>query len=100
MILPNPITISLPSITKEDGTVRNFGPITITELDVTIIDNIKRKRAMVQIKPIPHHLILWENEAYDEAGDYTQSQVENRIMELLGDNPKSVLESLFYPTKR
>jgi hypothetical protein len=100
MILSEPITISLPSITEPNGTVKNFRPITIHEFDVTIIDNIKKKRVVVEIKPIPSYLVLWENEAYDLAGDYTQSQVENRIMELLGDDPKSVLESLFYPIKR
>jgi hypothetical protein len=39
-------------------------------------------------------LTLWENESYDVAGDYTQAQVEARILELLGDDPKSVLETL------
>lgn len=97
MKLANPITITPPSFTRSNGEVRTFNPITLTELDVTIIDNAKRKSVVAQIRPVPRPLVLWEKEAYDVAGDYTQSQVEARITELLGNDPKSVLESLFLP---
>lgn len=97
MILSNPITITPPAITKADGTVKTFNPITITELDVTIIDNAKRKSVVAQIRPVPRPLVLWEKAAYDAAGDYTQAQVEARVTELLGSDPKAVLEGLFLP---
>jgi hypothetical protein len=100
MILSNPITITPPAITKADGTVKTFNPITLTELDVTIIDNAKRKSVMAQLRPVPRPILLWEKAAYDAAGDYTQAQVEARITELLGDDPKSVLEGLFLPPVR
>lgn len=95
MILSSPITITPPAITKADGTVKTFNPITLTDLDVTIIDNSKRKSVVAQIRPVPRPLVLWEKAAYDLAGDYTQAQVEARVTELLGSDPKSVLEGLF-----
>ncbi len=33
----------------------------------------------------PRHILLWADEAYDAAGDYTQAQVEARVLEVLGD---------------
>ena len=97
MILNNPITITPPAITKTDGSVKTFNPVTLNELDLTIIDNAKRKSVMVQIRPVPRPLVLWEKEAYDAVGDYTQVQVESRVTELLGQDPKRVLEGLFLP---
>jgi hypothetical protein len=100
MNLPNPITITPPPITKADGTVKTFNPITLNELDVTIIDNNKRKSVVAQIRPVPRPLTLWSGADYDAAGDYTQAQVEARITELLGNDPKTVLEGLFVPPVR
>lgn len=97
MNLSNPIIITPPAITKADGTVKTFNPVTLNELDVTIIDNSKRKSVVVQIRPVPRPLVLWSGNDYDSAGDYTQAQVEARINELLGNDPKVVLEGLFLP---
>jgi hypothetical protein len=97
MNLPNPITIQPPTITRANGEVRVQKPITITELDVTIIDNAKRKSVVAQIRPVPRPLVLWTGDAYDAAGDYTQAMVEARVTELLGGDPKAVLEGLFLP---
>jgi len=95
MNLTNPITITPPSITKKDGTVKNFDPIVLNDLDVTILDNSKRKAVIAQIHPCRQPLILWQNESYTNIGDYTQAQAEARILELLGDNPSVVLQNLF-----
>lgn len=95
MNLANPITITPPSLTRKDGTVRTFNPITLNELDVTIVDNAKRKIVSVQIRPFPRMLVLWTGAAYEAAGDYTQAQVEAKVLELLGSNPASVLQGLF-----
>jgi hypothetical protein len=100
MNLTTPITITPPAITKADGTVKTFNPITLTELDVTIIDNAKRKSVVAQIRPVPRPLVLWTGEAYDAAGNYTQAIVEARVTELLGNDPKAVLEGLFLPPVR
>ena len=95
MNLPNPVTIQPPSITRSNGEVRVQKPITLTELDITIIDNSKRKSVVAQVRPCPYPLVLWTNEAYDAAGDYTQAMVENRVLELLGNDPSKVITDLF-----
>lgn len=97
MNLASPVTITPPSFTRPDGEVRTFKPVTISELDVTIIDNAKRKSCVAQLRPCPRPLVLWEGAAYDAAGDYTQAAVEARVTELLGSDPKAVLEGLFAP---
>jgi hypothetical protein len=97
MILAQPITVTPPSITKKDGSVKTFNPITLNELDVTIIDNAKRKSVVAQIRPVPMPLVLWSGADYDAAGDYTQAQVEARVLELLGNEPAKALENLFVP---
>jgi hypothetical protein len=75
-------------------------PVTLTELDITIIDNAKRKSCVVRIRPCPRPVTLWEGAAYDEAGDYTQAQAEARILELLGPDVKAGLEGLFLAPQR
>lgn len=95
MKLSAPITITPPSFTRPDGEVRTFKAITLNELDVTIVDNADRRSCVAQIRPCPQPLVLWKGEAYDAAGDYTQAQVEARVTELLGADPKAALEGLF-----
>ena len=95
MNLSQPVTIQPPAITRASGEVRTFQPITLTELDVTIIDNAKAKTCVARIRPCPQHIVLWEGVAYDAAGDYTQSQVEARVLEVLGSDVKAGLEALF-----
>jgi len=97
MNLASPVTIQPPTITRSTGEVRVQKPITLTELDITIIDNAKRKSVAAQVRPCPFPVVLWEGAAYDAAGDYTQAQVEARVTALLGADPKAALERLFVP---
>lgn len=97
MNLANPVTIQPPSITLQDGKVRTFQPITLSKLDVVLIDNSGDKHVIARVQPCPFPLVLWEDTAYDAAGDYTQAQAEARILELLGEDIKSGLEALFLP---
>lgn len=94
--LPSPLTIQPPSITRNDE-VRVQDPITITGLDVTILDSSRERVCAAKIEPCPFPLVLWSAEAYDIVGDYTQAQAEARVMELLGSDIKSGLEALFAP---
>lgn len=75
-------------------------PITISSLDVTILDNAGHKTCVAHIRPCNRPLALWEGDAYDAAGDYTQAQVEARILEVLGPDIKAGLERLFVPPVR
>jgi len=95
MNLPAPVTIQPPTITRANGEVRVQKPITLSALDVTIIDNAMRKTCVAQVRPCPYPLMLWQKEAYDAAGDYTQAQAEARVLELLGPDIKAGLERLF-----
>ncbi len=98
MNLASPVTIQPPTITRSTGEVRVQKPITLTELDITIIDNAKRKRCEARVRPCPHPIVLWEKAAYDAAGDYTQAQVEARVLEVLGSDVKAGLQALFQRT--
>lgn len=100
MILSTPITIQPPTITRKTGEVRVQRPVTLTELDVTIIDNAKRKRCEVRVRPCPYPVTLWSGAAYDSAGDYTQAQAESRLLAVLGADIKAGLEGLFVPPQR
>lgn len=95
MILDNPITFTPKPITKLDGSIKTFDPITIEKLNFLLIDNSKEKYVYAQIEYCPRPLVLWSNEDYDEIGDWTQDQAENRIKELLGNNASQSLEDLF-----
>ena len=94
MKLQRSITVT-PSYKKADGLIYQSTPIILNELNFLLIDNANAKKVIVMISYIPLPLVLWEGVAYDEVGDYTQVQVENRIIELLGDDPSLVLNSLF-----
>jgi hypothetical protein len=100
MNISAPVTIQPPTITRSTGEVRVQKPITLTELDITIIDNANRKSCVARIRPCPQPVALWSGGAYDEAGDYTQSQVEARVLEALGPDLKAGLEALFVPPAR
>jgi hypothetical protein len=95
MNLSSPVTIQPPSITRKSGEVRSFKPITLNSLDITIIDSSTLKSCVARIMPCPFPLTLWAGDAYDAAGDYTQAQIEARVLELLGSDLKAGLESLF-----
>lgn len=82
MKLNHPITINTGS----------NDPITLDELDVFLIDHPSRKIVLAKLHPALSPLPLWRGKEYDEIGDYTQLQVENRIKQLLGDSPNTVLE--------
>lgn len=100
MNLPAPITLNPPSITRPSGEVIQQPPITISRLEVTTIDSPASRICHARIHPCPFPLVLWSGDAYDAAGDYTQSQADARVMELLGSDVKAGLEGLFVPPSR
>jgi len=97
MQLAQPVTVQPPTVLNAAGESISREPYTLTQLNVTIIDNAIAKRCVVQMPPFTRQLPLWINEEYDAAGDYTQADVEARILELLGDDLKAGLEALFGP---
>ena len=83
MILSSPVTLSV-----------NNDQVLITDLDIFIMDRPSRKIAIARVAPFLQPITLWRGAEYDNAGDYTQVQVEQRILEILGDNPQETLQSL------
>lgn len=85
MKLNNTVTINLGS----------GDPLVLNDLDVLIMDHQARKLVLAKVHQLAGPLTLWRGPEYDEAGDYTQAQIEDRIKELLGPNLEH-LQSLFH----
>ena len=95
MKLANPVTIQPPKVVLPNGEEKEPPAITISELRVVVIDDNKTRICQARLWPCRLPVVLWKGDDYDAAGDYTQAQVEARVLELLGDDPKAVLENLF-----
>jgi hypothetical protein len=54
--------------------------------------NGKSRPIPLPIKP----LVLWSGEEYDNIGDYTQAQAEDRVLELLGPNIQEKLQNMMH----
>jgi hypothetical protein len=83
MKLNSPITVNVQG-----------SSIIIEELDLAILDRPSIKHVTAKVHPLAKTFVLWRGQQYDEAGDYTQAQVEHRIKELLGEDLEG-LQSLF-----
>jgi len=99
IILNNSITIKPPAFSDiKTNKVINPDPITLDKLSVIYIDNEENKLLLAQIKNIPSNIILYQNQDYDNLGDWTRSQAESRLLEIIGPNVESYLQSLFPAT--
>jgi hypothetical protein len=57
--------------------------VTGTKIEITeMIDKPKEKRVIAYTVGLPGYIILWEGEAYDLIGDWTNQNVIDRINEL------------------
>ncbi len=86
MKLNNPITINAQG-----------SSLVVEELDLAIIDRPLRKVVVVKIHPLARPLVIWQKDQYDQAGDYTQTQLETRVLEILEANNdlQNNLQNLF-----
>jgi len=75
----------------------NGKTIKVTELPLVTVDVQRTKTVKVQSAPFYKTVTLWEGATYDAAGDYTQSQVEARLLEILGTDPATELAKLYVP---
>lgn len=64
-----PITIS-----KQDGST-----IDVSSVRLVLVDNQEKRLAHVHPLPSDVAIVLWQGDAYDAAGDYTQADIENRF---------------------
>lgn len=72
----------------------NDEQVEISTLDILTMDHESRKLVLARLGPMFVPLVLWRGNDYDTAGDYTQAQVEAKILELLGDSQQDKLQSL------
>ena len=70
---------------------------TASDFHLVLIDNANGKAVTALLLPSSVTLSLWSGEAYDQIGDYTQSQAESRVLEVLGDDPADVLSAPLPP---
>ena len=92
---PKTIVVTPPPLTQKDGTVKTFEPITITgDLDYQVTYDNSKKIAFAIIKKVNLVVNLWSGAAYDAAGEFTDTDVNNRLTELLGSTPEDISASL------
>jgi hypothetical protein len=84
MKLPEPVTLSRI----------NGEPVTIDALSLVIQDYNERRLVRAVLGPHCRDVILWQDDAYDAVGDWTQSQAELRILEILGNDIQASLQAL------
>jgi len=95
--LTSPITVTPPSITKADGTVKTFDQIVFSAIDYSVFYDDARKVASAVIKGINRQIVLWQGAAYDAAGQWTDADTDARVKEVLGSDPASFLTDLLAP---
>jgi hypothetical protein len=98
MKLKNQIIINPPPYSDHNGRIINSNPITIDSIDLIFIDNPKSRTLSVQILPLSVSTNLWGGDNYTLVGDWTKSQAEKRLEELMGDNQGVYLRSLYPKT--
>lgn len=72
----------------------NGDTVTIDRLSLVFHDYHDRRLVRAILGPHCRDVVLWEGNAYDAAGDWTQAQAESRILEILGPDVQGSLQSL------
>lgn len=73
-------------------------PLVLDNLEISFEDRPKQKMILAKIENIPMPLVLYHGKDYDNLGDWTKKQLEEKITTLLGDNPEAVLQKYFPKT--
>jgi hypothetical protein len=66
---------------KEKGP---FNPLKLNSLDWSVTYNNTDKIAFVVFNGINRKLTLWEGKEYDNAGEFTDADVDARVIKLIG----------------
>ena len=98
--LTTPITAIIPSIKKSDGTIKEFPPVVLNNIDYIVSYDNTRKVATAIIKQVNRPIVLWEKEAYDAIGQFTDQDVDARVSQILGSNPAKAISDLCLPPTR
>jgi hypothetical protein len=98
MKLNNTIIINAPPIMGPDNKLLIPPPLVLSELNVFYHDSPTAKTVSVTIQNIPGQIVLLQGQDYDDAGDYTQSFIEDKLRIALGPDPAITLRNLFPKT--
>jgi hypothetical protein len=98
MKLNSTIVINAPPILDFNNKLLNPPPLVMSELNVSYHDNPTTKIVTASIQNIPGKIILLKDKEYEEAGDYTQSLIEEKLREQLGPDPAKKLRNMFPKT--
>ena len=78
MKLKIPTNIKFPTGNAEVSDV-----LTLNSLDYAVTYNNRAKTCTVTFEPIGKKLVIWEGDAYTAAGQFTDEDVDKRILEVL-----------------
>lgn len=98
MKLKKEITLQQPPYTATNGTVVHPEPIVYSELDVTYIIRPAQNTMYAQVAGIPSPIMLIDNDKIVDVLSLTIDHLESILLEKLGDDPQSYLQSLFPKT--
>jgi hypothetical protein len=97
MKLDNPITLKPRKFTNDKGQLIDPKPFTLSNLDVTYSNNPTRKQYTASVYGVPVQIGLWFNDDYtnNEAHLKNTIDAENRLKNIMGNNPEEFLQNLF-----
>lgn len=98
MNLENPITITPPPVTDNNGKLLVPPPMTLERLNVTYHDNPDRRTIWVTIQNIPNSMILLQDAEYDKLGDYKRSDLEAALKNHLKNDADKKIRAMFPKT--
>lgn len=97
MKLSQEITINPPPYSHNNKII-NPEPLVLNALNVMYIDNPTQKFYYAQIDKFPTSVELFRNNSYDQAYPVDSIKGENKLREIIGDNPAVFLRNLFPKT--
>lgn len=96
MKLAQKINVTPPPYSDNSGAVTVPEPIVTDDLKLLFNIDPEKRHITVNIQNFPLPITLYGGPSYDELnGFWNQSILENRLLSILGDNPNSMLRSLF-----
>lgn len=94
MRLSSPITIKPPPY-SQNGQIINPSPMELENLNIVYCDYPPTKQYFVKIDFFPNSINLFYGDEYDKLSPINKELGENRLREILGDDPAKVLRDLF-----
>lgn len=98
MKLSRQITVQPPPFSDNAGNVTTPEAIVTDNLTLVFEDDPQNKIVSARIEQMPIPVTLYSGQTYDDLGDWTKAQLENRLKTLMGDHPDKFLRSLFPKT--